>query len=514
MTNLNVTGQYNSKDFFSVASASNTRVVAKDGKVEAAGFFDKGSRLSTICNLADGHSTGDFLKENKTTGAELGIALKNDFDHLGDKAFSIVRAKAWSGEPITQRDVAEIKRLVPQLQINAEQFNKLTTLFRSVASDNRFIEVLKHIAPGEKEGGARGLAEKYVMGPIDVMKDSHNHDDVVIQKLSRKESTENLMSVGKFVLSVLIPPLGLAIAMHKICESSDKEAAHGAILSVLAQEKSGLKNDFASALANTLYGGHEKDATNTAAKLTVTTTTLPLGTVMTGTSLGMGEMIKEQIAEAACCATTAMVAKAGYSSSIAVAKQGVNYTGVAQLAEMAGNDGIREDLSILPRMEVADKDLHQSFDLHQNANVVRALLLYLGPEENSDITENPDTPKEWKDLENARMELKRELGSFPQEDLIPGDQTQIALKDHNKALMESLSFGALHNPLKGNRQFHSTFLDDLQRDTSEPAKSKAFIPLEKREIERAELMHDYPQEDGTKGTPSALRMLYAAEGWL
>ena len=151
MINTISSNQYQLKDFFDLAAPSDNRIIAKEGQVKIASTTDKGAVISSMCNLVDGKSTDAYLNENLKTGEELGAALRHEFGQWGGRAYSLIQSKTETGTPITQRDIADIKKLLPQLMINHERFENLSRLLNEVANDDRFIETLREVAPGEIE---------------------------------------------------------------------------------------------------------------------------------------------------------------------------------------------------------------------------------------------------------------------------------------------------------------------------------------------------------------------------
>ncbi|WP_018691883.1 hypothetical protein [Algicola sagamiensis] len=509
MTNTISSNQYQLKDFFDIAASSDNRVIAKEGQVKVASTMDKGAVISSMCNLVDGKSTDAFLNENLKTGEELGAALRHEFGQWGARASTLIQSKTETGTPITQRDIADIKKLLPQLMNNHERFENLSRLLNEVAKDDRFIETLREVAPGEIEGGAEGLGKYYLNSWVQSIRRASSDSDPMVQQLASNNNLANAKLISKAAASLLVIP-GIVFAMKNIANVTDKEASHGAILSVTGDQNSKYSNDIASIISNALYSGHDVDATYQAVHLTTYTAALPLSQVLPFSGLGVAPAVNEAIAQQ----TSNIALQNSYGVSLSGTRFGGAFLSGVAASETNRQHTIRQDLDVMPKMLVGYKEHEQVFDLQTNERVVRALLLYLGPAENRNMS-HEDAPVIEQHFERTRMALKKEFGSLPSEDLKQHVKSpKEGLRKNDKALIESLSYGAMHNPNLGNIQVHSQLKEDLTRDLSKEQVTKNMLPKDVRAIERSELLQGYPQEDGSLGAPSVLRMLYAAEGWL
>lgn len=470
----NASAQVPLQDFMKYAKDSETRLLAKDGTVVKAD-----SKIDDIHSLVSSSKADQLKQENKITGQAFKDALVREHSTDGRDAFSPLEYNLRKGEPITRRNVQEVKQVLQQLKISPDSYKCLQDCFKTAGKDPRMIALLEDYKPGCFDGKVKKLGKEHVVKPAtDVLNDTREG------------------KVGKTALKAVkyVPVIGNFVSIADKCVTAnnecDKELFAGRIGELAENDET--RNSFAHNLTDVLYEGHEKQARKAMFSTAVDFIFMPLGAINMGPAgkVGIKPIVNSAVDATVTNTVGNMAAKQAYSLGLKGAKTAVNY--VAPEAANKDDSYKRIEIGILPHMEATHNDKEKSFDF-TDVNVVRALLRYLGPAEDKVMTEGEAgfQPKDQdKELELNRMVLKTMLGSSTSEDLVFGEKTG---KASDKALL------SLMNDMDGvlGKVIHGV-------NTGESPKFPG----------RGDELNQQFEAVKADGVPSYLRMLYLSEGWM
>ncbi|GAB3517826.1 hypothetical protein [Photobacterium alginatilyticum] len=460
------------QDFMQYAKNSDTRLLAKDGTVVKAD-----SKIDSITSLVSSSKAEALKQENITTGREFKAALQREHSKDGLDAFSPLEYNLRKGDPITRRNVQEVKQVLQQLKIDPDAYKCLSECFKTAGRDPRMIALLEDYKPGCFDGKVKQLAKEHVGKPAtDVWNDTKKGD------ISGpvKKAAKYVPVIGNFV--------GIVDKCVTASKECDKELFAGRIGKLA--EKPETRNTFAHNLTDVLYEGHEKQARKAMFSTAVDFIFMPLGAFNLGPvgKVGIKPIVNGAVDSAVTNTVGNFAAKQAYSLGLTGIKAAANHV----IPEAAANEDSakRMEIGILPRLEATHNGKEKSFEL-TDTSTVRALLRYLGPAENTHMSKDDfgfEPSDEDKELELNRMVLKTMLGSEPSEELEFGSKTG---RKSDKALLSLMNDqdGVLGRVIDGMNT----------------GKDPHFV--------RDELNQQF-QDVKKDGVPSYLRMLYLSEGWM
>jgi hypothetical protein len=175
---------------------------------------------------------------------------------------------------------------------------------------------------------------------------------------------------------------------------------------------------------------------------------------------------------------------------------------------------------VLPRIEVSNSKGDFTFSMQDSASV-RALMAYLGPKEDKSMT-SPQAPKEAQEMETARLTLKKMLGSEASEHLVPDVDPMLKLSvEDAPSQTESVANGAFKKLLSEDWDWLMPAVRAIDQGKAQDInKTLTYkLPLD-AENGRVYLDKSPNLSEGQLsaleklGSPSQLRLMYLAEGWV
>lgn len=175
---------------------------------------------------------------------------------------------------------------------------------------------------------------------------------------------------------------------------------------------------------------------------------------------------------------------------------------------------------VLPRLEISNVKGDFTFSMQEPA-AVRALMAYLGPKEDTSMS-SPQAPKEAQEMEAARLTLKQMLGSSPSEHLVPDVDSLLKLSDEDMpSQTESTANGAFKKLLSEDWDWLMPAVRAMDKGEASKINEKLTykLPLDAANgrvyLDKSPNLSDTQLDALDKlGSPSQLRLMYLAEGWI
>ncbi len=206
-------------------------------------------------------------------------------------------------------------------------------------------------------------------------------------------------------------------------------------------------------------------------------------------------------------------------------------SGSGFVAGQAGSYGLNNEVQdqlrqepmsgVLPRIEVSNSKGDFTFSM-QDAASVRALMAYLGPKEDKSMT-SPQAPKEAQEMEAARLTLKKMLGSDASEHLVPDVDPMLKLSvEDAPSQTESVANGAFKKLLNEDWDWLMPAVRAIDQGKAQDIHNKTLtykLPLDAANgrvyLDKSPNLDDGQLSALEKlGSPSQLRLMYLAEGWI
>ena len=468
--------------FYAKAAEDDRRVLTKGDEVKTASRLHKGHTFKVVSETVFKKEYPEYFQENIKANLDFLKALMRDEDpKVACLAYSLLEPAAKRGEPLTKRDILEVRDLASEIQNDTTSYEKRMQQFDTISRDPRMQICLETTYPGEMDGLGAKILEK------------------------AKEFGKG--TGASMALNMLLPGVGTLVsvgrALHTAATNADAEAHHHQVQQVAVLP--GRDGALAIKLGNAMIREHEKLATDAATTATLTTVAGGVSGfgVVAGPTVGVMPAVKEGIQGAVGgLAGKGVATAAGFVPT--VAKKAIN-EGVDYLAEQG-----REHMqSVLPRLEISNEKGDFTFAMSDPASV-KAFLLYLGPAENKALTA-ADAPDEVRKMELTRLELKEQLGSAPSENLVPGDPESSARPSdavYHRFLNEDYNW-----LVPGVRAVDEGKADEInQRLTrNEPM---AFDGRTVYLSKSPKLTDQEVADINRDGPPSLLRLMHMAEGWI
>ncbi|XNO31721.1 CesT family type III secretion system chaperone [Vibrio alginolyticus] len=476
------------EQFRAVAAQKDDRVISKRGEVKEPSTFHKGHKFASIHEGVLRSKYTKFFQENIKTHLDLKQALlKQEKPEVALLAYSLVSPSGYRGEPLTERKILEVVSLLDEIKVSSDTYQQLKNTFDAISKDPRMQVSLEAQYPGKMDGFA---AELLQMG-----------------KEKLKGSGVNA------VINLALPGVGLLIStgreLHKAAVNGDAEAYHHQLEQI--SQLPGRDQRLSMPMLQTLAQGHAILSAEGGIGATLGMATGSLGTfgVSSVATVGVTPIAKEAIGSAA---TTAIMSGGGFVANQAGA-YGLNTEVKEQLmqGEMSG---------VLPRLEVSNAKGDFTFSMQDPASV-RALMAYLGPKENTAMT-SPQAPKEAQEMETARLTLKKMLGSEPSEHLVPDVDSILKLSPEDApSKTESIANGAFKKLLGEDWDWLMPAVRAIDKGEASKINEKLTykLPLDAANgrvyLDKCPNLSDVQLDALEKlGSPSQLRLMYLAEGWV
>ncbi|MFY2162362.1 CesT family type III secretion system chaperone [Vibrio alginolyticus] len=476
------------EQFRAVAAQKDDRVISKRGEVKEPSTFHKGHKFASIHEGVLRSKYTKFFQENIKTHLDLKQALlKQEKPEVALLAYSLVSPSGYRGEPLTERKILEVVSLLDEIKVSSDAYQQLKNTFDAISKDPRMQVSLEAQYPGKMDGFA---AELLQMG-----------------KEKLKGSGVNA------VINLALPGVGLLIStgreLHKAAVNGDAEAYHHQLEQI--SQLPGRDQRLSMPMQQTLAQGHAILSAEGGIGATLGMATGSLGTfgVSSVATVGVTPIAKEAIGSAA---TTAIMSGGGFVANQAGA-YGLNKEVKEQLmqGEMSG---------VLPRLEVSNAKGDFTFSMQDPASV-RALMAYLGPKENTSMT-SPQAPKEAQEMEAARLTLKKMLGSEPSEHLVPDVDSILKLSPEDApSKTESIANGAFKKLLGEDWDWLMPAVRAIDKGEASKINEKLTykLPLDAANgrvyLDKCPNLSDVQLDALEKlGSPSQLRLMYLAEGWV
>lgn len=464
--------------FTAKAAPSDDRILSKRGEVETASFFHRGYKFA----LVNEHICNRYEQENKKTHLDLKEALKQAAPlEIALQTFSLLSPAAYRGEPLTQEALLEVTTLLEELKLDSQSYAELKQIFDKVSQDPRLQVCLEQHHPGKMDGLGKWL---------------------------QHQAKETARTTGVNVtISMLLPGIGTMIAagreLYQVVKECDREAHHHQVQQIGQLPGRGSRLGHIS--GNVLSKEHALLATKGASSAA-------LGVALSGIgNFGVSGVATFGVAKIAAKVLPPVVNKTLTSALPAVVNFGVTY-----LNGKMTNDTLADKRlsNVLPRLEVSNEMGAFSFSMLDQGSV-RALLTYLGPAADPALL-TPEAPANLREMEQARLALKGQLGSPPDEQLLPGRHEENAPTEALK-----LSHQAYQKLLDEDYHWLLPAVSVLDKGTGEDLNQKLAyrLPLQAENgtvyLEKSpRLSQEQLEALKATGAPSQLKLLYLAEGWL
>lgn len=484
-----ITTEHNPKlaEFFSHASAKQDRVITEHGHVTHPGTFHRGKKYAAISEEVFKRDFPRYYQENLQANLDLLKALlKEQPAEVATLAYSLLEPSAKRGAALTERKLLEVKSLISEVNINSKPYEKRLKLFDSISQDPRLQACIEAHNPGKMDG--------------------------YLQEVKQAAKTKAKAAGPGIALNLLLPGIGPLISaakgLHASAKNADREVCHNQLMQLAALPNR--SSSLALAIGQVLSHHHADLSTQGAINATVDTSLAGLGTFgLTGVSrVGVMPIAKAAVEEA----FETSAAKTLASASVAMVPTATNFSLNSGLKSLATTYAA----TVLPRLEIHNHKGNFTLNL-QEPQTVYALLSYLGPSENTQMTNDSASPLE-KEIEQARLSLKAELGSPASEELIPDidpilipeqDVRKTSDKAYQKLLSEDYNWLVPAIKLVDEKKFDQI---DKTLSYSLPLEFDGkTVYLEKSPKLEASGLIGAMKEDGS---PSLLRLLYLAEDWL
>ncbi|WP_299495743.1 hypothetical protein [uncultured Shewanella sp.] len=443
MTNIPV------EKFFKLEGNSNNRIEIdkKDMSPQVSSKFttSKGSFL-----LA---RQGTYQSENELSHIQFAGSMKNKYGDEGVIATKQLKGKQDNGNRLCKKDIKFAHQNIDEIKLNKEQFIKKQNQFINVGKDPR----LAAIFDGESS---------------------------ITSKVKNKLSNKGLNKVIPKIDNIPVVKFGLNIG-SMITDSNESHREHG-VYNVL--KRPDMENHLGKFIANKLDKNHMMTAEKTAIK--TTSGIVAVGGVASGGVVSVGGLMVSHLVGHGIHKTIEgkLALKVGN-----MVQNKSEKTGISKVP--SDNLNKKPDVTSLPRIEINDSKGYRYHELEKTDNIIK-LLAYLGPCEEKDITQLEETFPGIKAGEKARLELKRELGSLPDENLIVGKKSSTPESDKILKKMMGSSSSRLAN-----------FLWEVK--TGDYLVNPKYT-VNSDEYKMASQVHkDF---ESTGGVPSALHLLLLAEG--
>ncbi|AVH25986.1 MULTISPECIES: cation transporter [Vibrio] len=476
------------EQFRAVAAQKDDRVISKRGEVKEPSTFHKGHKFASIHEGVLRSKYTKFFQENIKTHLDLKQALlKQEKPEVALLAYSLVSPSGYRGEPLTERKILEVVSLLDEVKVSSDTYQQLKNTFDAISKDPRMQVSLEAQYPGKMDGFG---AELLQMG-----------------KEKLKGSGVNA------VINLALPGVGLLIStgreLHKAAVNGDAEAYHHQLEQI--SQLPGRDQRLSMPMQQTLAQGHAMLSAEGAVGATLGMATGSLGTfgVSSVATAGVTPIAKEAIGSAA---TTGIISGGGFVANQAGA-YGLNTEVKEQLmqGEMSG---------VLPRLEVSNAKGDFTFSMQDPASV-RALMAYLGPKENTAMT-SPQAPKEAQEMEAARLTLKKMLGSEPGEHLVPDVDPILKLSPEDApSKTEATANSAFKKLLGEDWDWLMPAVRAIDKGEASQINEKLTykLPLDAENgrvyLDKCPNLSDAQLDALDKlGSPSQLRLMYLAEGWV
>ncbi|MEZ8100095.1 CesT family type III secretion system chaperone [Vibrio bivalvicida] len=474
--------------FRAVAAAKDDRVISKKGEVKEPSTFHKGHKYAAISENVLKQKYNKYFQENIKTHLDLKQALiKEEKYDTAMLAYSLVSPSGYRGEPLTERKILEVVSLLDEVKVDGDTYQELKNNFDAISKDARLQASLETQYPGKMDGFGAELLEM---------------------------AKDKLKGPGvNAAINLLLPGVGLIVAtgreLHKASINGDAEAYHHQLEQV--SHLPGRDQRLSLPMEQALAIGHAKLSAEGGIGATLGMATGGLGTfgVTPVATAGVLPLAKEAIGTVA---ASGIISGGGFVAGQA-SSYVLNKEATESLAEEA-NSGV------LPRLEVANTKGNFTFSM-QDAASVRALMVYLGPKEDTNLT-GPNAPVEAKEMENARLALKKMLGSAPSEHLVPDTDAILKLSEEDEpSETEKVATGALRKLLNEDWNWLMPAVRCLDDGKADQINKKLTykLPLDAPNgrvmLDKSPNLKD-EQIDALErlGSPSQLRLLYLAEGWV
>ncbi|MGY3944138.1 hypothetical protein [Aeromonas tecta] len=467
--------------FSAKASFSEDRVLSKRGEVCEPGITHRGYKYAVLSEHVLRSNFDRFNKENIKTHLDLKQAMLNSAPpEIALTAYSLLSPAGYRGEPLTQIKLLEVTTLLNELMADQTSFPQIKKLFDDVSRDPRLQACLEQQYPGKMDGFAGEL--------LNIGK-------------------EQLRTTGvNTAINLMLPGVGMLVtagrALHKAAEHCDHEAHHLQVQQI--GQLPGRDSRLARVSESALISSHAKHAIEgaTAATLGITLGGLSsFGVAGVGT-IGVSPLATEVLPK--------FVGSAVMTGLPMAVKKATTYA-IEKEASTTLEDKHLSD--ILPRLEVSNKKGDFSFSMLDSASV-KAMLTYLGPRADEELLHSDSSDA--KMMELARIELKKQLGSPANEHLLPGQPQENAPTQALK-----LSHDAFRKLLAEDYHWLLPAVQTLDKKTGEDINIKLSYSLPLDFDGHTTYLRKSPeltneQLDALKetGSPSQLKLLYLAEGWL
>lgn len=469
--------------FASLAKASDTRILSKDGEVEKAAKLHRGHYYALFSKHVLRDNFDRYGHENIKAHLDFKEALKGAAPpEIAQQAFSLLSPAAYRKEPLTRQAILEVTTLLEELKLDTKSYAAIQQLFDTVSKDPRLQAHLEQQCPGTMDGFLKWL---------------------------QHEVKEFASTTGvNAVISLLAPGIGSVIAAGRDLHKTAKECDHESHLKQVQKigQLPGRTSRLAQVTADVLGRDHAIAAAKGATNAT-------LGVTLTGIagSFGVSGIAKIGVGTVTAKALPMVANKALTTAAPFATNLGASYA-IGQDASDTIRD--RQLSNVLPRLEVNNHMGSFSFSMLE-PGPVRAMLAYLGPAADPDLL-SPDAPAELREMEQARLALKVQLGSPADEDLVPGRHKEnaptraleISHEVYQKLLDEDYNWllSAVRTMDKGTGE---NLNEKLAYSTSLET-ANGTVHLEKS----PHLTWEQRQALKETGSPSQLKLLYLAQGWL
>ncbi|MDF9620148.1 hypothetical protein P5705_21075 [Pseudomonas entomophila] len=467
--------------FAAYAAPDDTRLLSKQGEVDPVPLFHRGYKYELLNQHLLRNTTSRFKQENIKAHLDLKEALKNAApQNIALQAFSLLSPAAYRGEPLTRENIGEVIVLLTQLKVDPATYSQLKQLFDQISRDPRLQVCLEQQYPGKMDGLGKTL----------------------LHKVKRLAGTTGI----DLAINMLLPGIGTFInagrAGYQVAQHCDYESHHHQVAQ--ASRLPGRASQLAHACQQVLSQDHASIAVEEATKMT-------LGAGLAGLSDFGVPQVTTGVATIVAEALPVVASKALTSGLPAVTKMSASY-----LINQQASDLLQENPLpyVLPRLEMSNDKGEFSFSMLKPASV-RALLTYLGPRADESLL-GSDAPTALREMEQARLALKAQLGSPADEQLLPGQHEENAPTAELK-----LSHKVFKKLLAKDYNWLLPAVRSLDKGAVEDLNSKLAykVPLEVDNrtvyLEKSPNLSQ-PQLDALKvcGAPSQLKLIYLAEGWL
>ncbi len=429
-----------------------------------------------------------YFQENIKTHLDLKQALlKEEKPETALLAFSLVSPSGYRGEPLTERKILEVVSLLEEVKVDGSAYENLKGTFDSISKDPRLQVSIENQYPGKMDGFGAELLEM---------------------------AKEKIKGTGvNAAINLALPGVGLLVAtgreLHKAAVNGDAEAYHHQ-LDQIAQLP-GRDQRLALPMQQALAHGHATLSAEGAIGATLGMATGSLGAFGV-TSVGTAGVLPVAKEALGSVAASGLISGSGFVAGQA-GSYGLNNEVQDQLRQepMSG---------VLPRIEVSNSKGDFTFSM-QDAASVRALMAYLGPKEDKSMT-SPQAPKEAQEMEAARLTLKKMLGSDASEHLVPDVDPILKLSvEDAPSQTESVANGAFKKLLNEDWDWLMPAVRAIDQGKAQDINKTLTYKLPLDAANGRVYLDKSPNLDDGQlsaleklGSPSQLRLMYLAEGWI